>query len=517
MPIRPLLLCLVPLALISVMAHAADAPTIRGQVRDEAGPVAGARVRIKGTKCLAQTDTDGRFELTGAGERITAWKAGYFIAGVPTGRGPLELRLRPLPKEDNPDYAWVDPHPSKEHAHNCGNCHSEIFREWAASAHGRAGRNKHFLNLYDGTDWHGRPDRGWSLLTEHPDGAAVCAACHAPTVPFDHPGFLDFRKLDGVHARGVHCDYCHKIADVSTAKLGLEHGRFAHTLLRPKEGQLFFGPLDDVDRDEDVYAPFYSESRYCAACHEGTVFGAKVYTTYSEWLASPAGQQGQQCQSCHMAPTGAMDNIAPGRGGIKRDPLTLASHHMPGGTPDMLTRCLRLSVTLRREQGVLHVATETLATNVGHRVPTGFIDRNLILVVEPLTAAGTRARLRHGPTLPGAAGTGDPEKGNFAGLPGRFYAKQLEDEAGRRPVPFWRSNREHADTRLVPDQPDRTGWRFDADGVQKVRVRLVYRRFFKAVADSKSWPDNDTVVIDATLDAPAEGRTVEWQSGRPKQ
>ena len=31
-----------------------------------------------------------------------------------------------------------------------------------------------------------------------------------------------------------------------------------------------------VDRGEDVYSPLYSQSRYCAACHEGTVFGVHV-------------------------------------------------------------------------------------------------------------------------------------------------------------------------------------------------------------------------------------------------
>src|SRR5262249_12926542 len=160
----------------------------------------------------------------------------------------------------------------------------------------------------------------------------------APTVPPENPGYEDFRKIDGVHARGVHCDFCHKIAEARTTKLGLEHGRFAYQLLRPAKGQLFFGPLDDVDRDEDTYAPLYQESRYCAACHEGTVFGIPVYTTYTEWLASPARKEGKHCQTCHMTPTKTMTNIAPGHGGIERDSSTLASHTMLGATPEMLKR-----------------------------------------------------------------------------------------------------------------------------------------------------------------------------------
>src|SRR5207244_7472645 len=94
--------------------------------------------------------------------------------------------------------------------------------------------------------------------------------------------------------------------------LGVTHGRYILGLLRPAEGQLFFGPLDDVDRGEDALAPIYGESRYCASCHEGVVFGVRVYSTYSEWLDSPARREGKQCQTCHMTPTGTLTHLAPG-------------------------------------------------------------------------------------------------------------------------------------------------------------------------------------------------------------
>src|SRR5262249_31537693 len=143
---------------------------------------------------------------------------------------------------------------------------------------------------------------------------------------FNDPGYNDLRRAEGVALQGVHCDYCHKIAEVDNPQPGLTHGRFGLKLRRPAEGQLFFGPLDDVDRGDDAYSPLYRESRYCASCHEGTVFGVPVYTTYSEWLASPAAREGKQCQDCHMAPTGLLTNLAPGKGGIPRDPKTLANH-----------------------------------------------------------------------------------------------------------------------------------------------------------------------------------------------
>src|SRR5262249_49801825 len=150
--------------------------------------------------------------------------------------------------------------------------------------------------------------------------------------------------------------------------------------------------------------PFYKESGYCASCHEAVVFGVHVYGTYSEWLESPARQAGQQCQSCHMAPTGAMTNLAPGKGGVERDPQTLASHALPGGAAEMLRKCLKLDVEAYQDREQTMVTTTLRADRVGHRVPTGFIDRHLVLIVEAEDAQGKHVDAAAGPKLDAAAG-----------------------------------------------------------------------------------------------------------------
>jgi hypothetical protein len=467
-------------------------PLIRGRVLDGGRPVEGAHVRFQGQSIQTLTDTEGRFRLSShpgpAAERITAWKTGYRIAGDLLGSGPLNISLTPLPSADWEDYAWVEPAPDPAHSQNCGNCHDAIYREWEASSHAGATRNRRFLNLYDGSDWHGRPNVGWNLLADNPDGAGVCNACHAPTLPFDadlrhaQPGPLD-----------IHCDYCHKVIDAATDKIGLRHGRFGLQLLRPKEGQLFFGPLDDVDRGEDSFSPIYQESRYCASCHEGTVFGVAVYGTYSEWLASPSRQDGKQCQTCHMAPTGTLTNLAPGHGGIERDSRTLASHHFPGGQRDMLHRCLQLRAAIDFVGSDVRANIEVLTDGVGHRVPTGFPDRNLVLAIEASDGASQPVPPKAGPTLTALAGSG------FAGLPGKLYAKQLKDFQGNSPAPFWRADPELADSRLFPGQADRATFAFPK-AARRIRVRLLYRRFWPKVAAEKGWPGNEVTVVDHVLD-----------------
>lgn len=467
-----------------------------GEVDDERGPVVGASVRFQGTADAVLTDATGQFRLPrrlATPARVTAWKAGYLIGGAAADRSPVLIRLQPLPREDNENYSWTDPDPHPAHGHNCGNCHGEIHREWSASGHARSVSNRHFLNLYEGSDAQGRLNVGWGVLAEHPDGAGVCTACHAPTLSFADPAYYDLRQARGTPARGVHCDYCHKIADVANEHVGQTHGRFGFQLLRPTEGQLFFGPLDDVDRGEDSFAAIYRQSRYCASCHEGRVFGVPVYTTYSEWLASSARDQGKQCQTCHMAPTGTLGNIAPGKGGIPRDPRTLANHRFFEGSKwEMLKRCLSVQLTLRSSSEGVQADLEVRADHVGHRVPTGFVDRNVVLVIEAFDAEGRFVAPCTGPLLPPLAGK------SLAGRPGRLYAKQLTGFDGCQPVPFWRAQPDLKDSRLFPGQPDRISYRFPV-GPRKVQLRLVYRRFWEDVAVQKNWSDNETELLEQTV------------------
>jgi hypothetical protein len=121
---------------------------IEGHVLDSDGPVAGARVRFKGTASAAQTNARGRFHFANLpnNRRVTAWKEGYFIGGT-TIESPLTIRLARLPGEDNTDYEWVDPEPNPAEIHNCGNCHAEIYREWSHSGHSRSANGRHFRNL----------------------------------------------------------------------------------------------------------------------------------------------------------------------------------------------------------------------------------------------------------------------------------------------------------------------------------------------------------------------------------
>jgi hypothetical protein len=459
---------------------------------DDTGPTSGARVRFQGKLDSTLTNSEGTVELpvnSAHTRQITASKEGYFITGSPADSIPLILKLNPLPIRDNESYSWVDPTPDAAGPQNCGNCHRRIYDEWSASGHARSATNRRFLNLYNGTDWQGRGHAGWSLRDEHPDGIGVCNACHAPTSSFD----ADLRNLSGVSAQGVHCDFCHKVAKASTEHVGITHGRYGMELLRPSRGQIFFGPLDDVDRGEDAFASVYRESKYCASCHEGVVFGVPVYTTYSEWLQSPARKEGKQCQTCHMAPTGTMSNIAPGKGGIERDPLTLGNHRFfAPSQAEMLRRCLNVKADATSAGEYVELRVRCQADQVGHRVPTGFVDRNLMVVVEAFGINQSAIIPTEGPKLLSLAGSA------WQGKAGKIYAKRISDFNGKSPVPFWRARPEIEDNRLYPGQPDSMKWRFPA-GAKRLRLSVIYRRFWPETGQPKGWPQNDIVVLEQDI------------------
>jgi hypothetical protein len=481
---------------------------VTGAVRDSGGFVPGAVVRLRGSSTATLTNASGRFRLAlePRFNRLTAAKEGFLIASAALDEP--HLLLERLPTQDHDDYAWIDPTPNSREPNNCGNCHDEIYREWSASAHGNSASNPRFREFFAGavgqaaslpqhTAESKPPTRiRWNLLEEHPLGSGVCASCHAPTLN-SHTLEYDVRQAKGVARHGVHCDYCHKIAAAPVDKLGTRFGRDGYALLRPGPGELLvFGPLDDAFRpgEKFAYAPFYRESRYCASCHEGIIFGVHVYGTYSEWLESPARRQGKHCQDCHMAPTGKLSNLAPGHGGIERNPWSLASHRFAGATPDMLRRSLKLKVHIARRTDGVGVHVELQADDVGHRVPTGFIDRHLALVVEAKDAAGEATPLHEGPLLPVRAGA------TVAGKPGLLFGKQHLNAAGA-PLPFWLHGEEILDTRLRPGEA--TVQRFEfAPATRSVRVRLLHRRFWDAVARERDWRDNDIVVADERREVP---------------
>src|SRR5262245_31222959 len=91
-----LLLAVALAAWVFIAEHRPAAPfaEISGTVFHPSGPVQEALVRLKGKTHSVWTDSKGDFHLLNrwrAGDRVTAWKEGFFIAGIPAAATTLRL------------------------------------------------------------------------------------------------------------------------------------------------------------------------------------------------------------------------------------------------------------------------------------------------------------------------------------------------------------------------------------------------------------------------------------------
>ncbi len=522
--------------------------TVAGVVRDGCGPVAGAVVRAQATEYVALTDWLGCFSLKlpqDATGTLSAWAPGYFIeSGGPIVPGTLGIAvtLRRIAATDDACYRWISVVATGGAGEGsaCANCHSAVgtgldldlpVDQWRRDAHSRSAVNPRFLTMYAGTDLAGnqspltryvqtrdygripllpdptKPYYGPGYRLDFPTTSGNCATCHVPVAALDDPYGIDVREVTGVATEGAACDFCHKVWDVRLdpkTRLpapGLP-GVLSFDIRRPSGGhQLFTGPFDDVAPGDDTYSPLQLRSDFCAPCHRGVFWGVVVYDSYGEWLASPYShpKTGRTCQDCHMPRTGESCFALPTKGGRLRDPDTLRSHAMPGAADvALLGNAVTMTVAPKRENGEVVIDVSIVNDRTGHHVPTDSPLRQMLLLVKALDATGMPLVQTGGPSLPEWAGVGEPARGYYAGLPGKAYAKVLE-ELWTRVTPtaaYWKQTRLVSDNRIPAFGRDDTTYRFaePASGAVRIEVQLLFRRAFRELADQKGWTDEDIMM-----------------------
>jgi hypothetical protein len=510
---------------------------VLGVVYDEDGPVAGATVRVRTTDNKTTTAADGSFILSSLTASvpvsITAWTEGYYVGWTSSAPGPepITITLKPYYTTDNPDYGWFSME-GAEGSKSCGHCMPGHYDEWQADAHSQSALNPRFLTMYNGTDVHGnqspptrygysrdygrfplRPDPnqpyyGPGYKLDFPNTAGNCAACHVPAAAAQ-PGrayAADPNQLSGIEAEGVFCEFCHKIGDVTLdPATGLPYPNMPGVLsmrLYRSEGEqvLFFGTFDDVTRRVSRL-PLEEESAFCAPCHFGVFWDTVVYNSYGEWLESPYSnpETGRTCQDCHMPVTNATTFVLPEKGGLERPPGRIFNHRMPGAADEgLLQNAVTMTATARLEGETVVVRVDIINDQTGHHVPTDSPLRHLILLVCAADAQGNALQQLDGPTVPEWGGVGDPAQGYYAGLPGKGFAKILE-ELWTEVSPsgaYWNPTRVLSDNRLVALATDTSTYAFAAPtgGEATVEVVLLFRRAFKELMDQKGWDVPDIVM-----------------------
>jgi hypothetical protein len=530
---------------------AAGQAVISGYVVDKSGPVAGATVRLKAAKNSVRTNASGSFALSvpvGEAVSISAWKRGYYCSVLQSVTAPtadVQLKLIRYQTNDNPEYQWIPPE-TPTGVGGCSECHNPAFMQMTLKdAHLQSANNPRFLTMYKGTDMEGnqspytvykygekiwqtillpqppdlsKPYYGPGYVLDFPGTTGNCSACHVPGASVYSN--VDPTTVKGADTYGVHCDFCHKVADVyfdPVTRLPSPSFPGVHSMdVRrpfpddPERPQLFFGTLDDIGLP-DTKLPLLQESRYCGACHYGVFWSTVVYNSYGEWLESPYSDpksgKAKTCQQCHMpSPTvwkrKTISNIAPGKGGVKRQPAAIHSH-LTTVDKKLLQNALTMKASATREEGKVVVDVSLTNDKTGHHVPTDSPLRHLILRVDAKDSEGNLLEQVSGPVLPGWCGVGDPARGYYAGLPGKTYAKLLS-EMWTNVFPtgaYWNQTNLVSDNRIAAFATDTASFSFvpPESGDAALTVTLLYRRAYIKLMDWKKWDVPDIVMAQKSM------------------
>lgn len=330
---------------------------------------------------------------------------------------------------------------------NCVWCHNNIYDEYGRDVSiGRDWSSTMMANASRDPFWRAKVR---SELNRHPELAEVitdkCSRCHAPMANemarqqgnslavFDQGMLAASSPLHDAAMDGVSCTVCHQIEEGEhLGSLEGISGRF-----KINKEKLIYGPYDEVFTRpmqhhtgyKPVYSPHIKKSALCASCHNvKTPFvdeTGQLLTSsyadefpeqmpYSEWLHSDYANIAS-CQDCHMSRTnGVVISRAPPWLDTARDQF--AMHEFVGGNMLMLDifdrnreqlgvladdfsetmakteAMLKSAASLKRVSSAFHGDTLTFTLQVnshtGHKLPTGYPSRRIILHVKVSDAEG---------------------------------------------------------------------------------------------------------------------------------
>jgi hypothetical protein len=242
----------------------------------------------------------------------------------------------------------------------CAECHRQIYAMWRRSMHAASWTDPIFALSYSR-----------AYLETGGKAEEICVPCHAPGATVAKDADRRAELLDD----GISCDFCHSVVSVDLDSPG-------HALRVALDG-VKRGPLEDAvsPAHQVARSDLHKSAEFCAGCHEyANPNGVKVFSTYSEWQASPQAKEGKVCQDCHMPMTQGQ-TVKPELG-VYRPEINL--HDISGGHSSEQVRkaaAVRILRLTREEPQTALVEVEAANVGSGHAIPTGMPTRKLVLEV----------------------------------------------------------------------------------------------------------------------------------------
>jgi len=194
-------------------------------------------------------------------------------------------------------------------AAQCGQCHKQIYDEWASSQHAYASISPMFHAF----------EQKFQELTQGTVGT-FCVRCHQQVgTQLGEKRDTPLWERSQISREGVTCITCHRVKE-QYGKVNGERRVEPGKIFEPVYGSGEKSVIKDVLANKETYSvktskdgrgidihngmmtnPQLSKSEFCVSCHQVAVnLGIKLEIVWDQYRDSPARKAGVTCQDCHM-------------------------------------------------------------------------------------------------------------------------------------------------------------------------------------------------------------------------
>lgn len=278
-------------------------------------------------------------------------------------------------------YADIDPRFASSQA--CKACHKTIVQEWETSLHAKSHFSKN--ELIDKTIEY------MSLKTTLMKDQIVlnCSNCHNPRVTKEKLSLEELYSqaygqdsgettamLNSQYAKdGVNCITCHNVDKIHHTSSPENRGK---KIVDWTPSGVMVGPFDNIESPyhKSEFRPFFKENpnQLCSVCHHSgeSYYGVVTYDTGNEYDQSNSDKS---CVDCHMGEP-VMRFIVDNN--LAKEKRESRSHLFAGvRNSDLVATAITMNPVRVGRNLRLELVNET-----AHKVPTGYGDREMTVVIE---------------------------------------------------------------------------------------------------------------------------------------
>lgn len=282
----------------AILAHGAFLSQNAAAESSEAGQTRNLDGQPK-LKLAQNTKASGGEHLSKGAEAAVKGEMSVLTAAAKAEKG----KEAPIPQVDEETLSL---YPT---AAQCGECHKQIYEEWASSQHAYASISPMFHAF----------EQKFQELTQGTVGT-FCVRCHQQVgTQLGENRETPLWALSQISREGITCITCHRVKE-QYGKVNGERRVEPGKIFEPVYGSGEKSVIKDIIANKESYSvktskdgrgtdihngmmtnPQITKSEFCVSCHQVAVnLGIKLEIVWDQYRDSPARKEGITCQDCHM-------------------------------------------------------------------------------------------------------------------------------------------------------------------------------------------------------------------------